>query len=236
MTSRIPSLLNNKDRSAAALPLVARPHTPGPRHGPTTSASVYTAYLDPEKHIVAAAPDLSQRLGRTSAEICGQSLHELLRPHRPAVLNRYFERMQEGRCSHFTERVVGLGGTEPVFSGELTAIAVHNTVGRLAGIVVQLRLDKETSAQSEANAAPRPRSLLLGKVDAKVLEGIARGASTMQLATRLHLSKQTVEYHIGLMLRKFKAPSRTALVSRAHSMGMLTVGQWPPRVLPEFIK
>ncbi|CAM5653199.1 DNA-binding CsgD family transcriptional regulator OS=Streptomyces albaduncus OX=68172 GN=FHS32_002285 PE=4 SV=1 [Streptomyces griseoloalbus] len=38
------------------------------------------------------------------------------------------------------------------------------------------------------------------------------------------------------MLRKLKAPNRAALVARAHSMGMLTVGQWPPRVLPEFIK
>lgn len=58
----------------------------------------------------------------------------------------------------------------------------------------------------------------------------------MQLAARLYLSRQGVEYHVGLMLRRLKAPNRAALVARAHSMGMLTIGSWPPRVLPEFVK
>ncbi|MEK8146596.1 LuxR C-terminal-related transcriptional regulator [Streptomyces sp. M10(2022)] len=65
---------------------------------------------------------------------------------------------------------------------------------------------------------------------------MAAGASTMQLAAVLYLSRQGIEYHVGLMLRKLKAPNRAALVARAHSMGMLTVGQWPPRVLPECIR
>lgn len=200
------------------------------------NAAVCAAYLDQEKRIVAATPGLSQQLGRSSADICGRLFHELLRPHRPDALDRYFADMLEGRCNQFTERVRGLGGTGRAFSGELTAIAVHDTVGRLAGVVVQLHPDMRGLAQDEPETVPRPRRQLLGAVDAKVLEGIARGASTVQLATRLHLSKQAVEYHIGLMLRRFQAPSRTALVSRAHSMGMLTVGQWPPRVPPEFIK
>ncbi|WP_461029810.1 helix-turn-helix transcriptional regulator [Streptomyces sparsus] len=195
---------------------------------------MYTAHIDPDMHIVAAEPDFFRQFGRTSAETYGRNLYELLHPSSPVVLNRHFNRLSEGRCHRFAERMVGLGGSGRAFSGELTGIAVQNTVGCLAGIVVQVRPDEETAPADEDLIKPRER--LLSKLDAQVLEGVASGASTVQLAARLYLSRQGVEYHVGLMLRKLKAPNRAALVARAHSMGMLTVGQWPPRVLPEFIK
>ncbi|WP_042410819.1 LuxR C-terminal-related transcriptional regulator [Streptacidiphilus carbonis] len=85
-----------------------------------------------------------------------------------------------------------------------------------------------------ADAPPGPP--LLTSLDARILEGIATGASTVQLATRLFLSRQGVEYRVALMLRRLDAPNRAALVSRAHSAGILSVGSWPPRVLPEFVR
>ncbi|MGO4760878.1 LuxR C-terminal-related transcriptional regulator, partial [Streptomyces sp. 2MCAF27] len=54
--------------------------------------------------------------------------------------------------------------------------------------------------------------------------------------SKLYLSRQGIEYHVSSMLRKLKAPNRAALVSRAYSAGMLTVGTWPARVLPDFVK
>lgn len=57
-----------------------------------------------------------------------------------------------------------------------------------------------------------------------------------QLGPRLHHSRQGIEYHAGLMLRRFKVPNGTALVSRAHSLGMPAADKWPPRVLPEHVK
>ena len=56
------------------------------------------------------------------------------------------------------------------------------------------------------------------------------------MAARLYLSRQGVEYHVGLMLRRFKAPNRAALVSRAYSMGVLTVGSWPPKAVLDFVE
>ncbi|MFJ4796073.1 LuxR family transcriptional regulator [Kitasatospora purpeofusca] len=75
---------------------------------------------------------------------------------------------------------------------------------------------------------------LLTAVDVRILEGVAIGTSTARLAASLYLSRQGIEYRIGLMMRHFQAANRPALVSRAHSLGVLSVGAWPPRVLPEF--
>ncbi|MDL5205945.1 LuxR C-terminal-related transcriptional regulator [Streptomyces sp. ALI-76-A] len=211
-------------------------HTQESRALAPSNRRLYTAHIDPHMHIVAAEPDFSRQFGRTSADTCGRNLYELLHPSAPSVLNRHFTRLAEGRSSRFAERMVGLGTAGRVFSGELTGIAVQNTTGNLAGIVVQVRPDTEADSTDLRDVAGHPRERLLSKLDAQVLEGIAAGASTVQLAARLYLSRQGVEYHVGLMLRKLKAPNRAALVARAHSMGMLTVGQWPPRVLPEFIK
>ncbi|QMU70741.1 LuxR C-terminal-related transcriptional regulator [Streptacidiphilus sp. P02-A3a] len=76
----------------------------------------------------------------------------------------------------------------------------------------------------------------LTALGACILEGVASGASTAELAAALYLSRQGVEYHIGLMLRQFKVPNRAALVSRAHSLGVLSVGSWPPRVMADFVE
>nr|ARU08090.1 MlcU [uncultured bacterium] len=76
----------------------------------------------------------------------------------------------------------------------------------------------------------------LSVLSAKVLEGVAAGSSTIQLASELYLSRQGVEYHVNVMLRKFKVPNRVALVSRVYSMGMFDHTAWPPAVLPEYIR
>ncbi|MYR61440.1 LuxR family transcriptional regulator [Streptomyces sp. SID625] len=76
----------------------------------------------------------------------------------------------------------------------------------------------------------------LTPVDARILEGVAVGTPTVRLAASLYLSRQGIEYRIGLLMRQFQAANRSALVSRAHSLGVLSVGAWPPRVLPEFLE
>jgi DNA-binding NarL/FixJ family response regulator len=73
-------------------------------------------------------------------------------------------------------------------------------------------------------------------MDARILEGVAAGVSTVRLADMLYLSRGGVEYHVSALLRKLKVKNRPALVSKAYSMGIFGVGSWPPRVLPEFLK
>lgn len=237
MTTRITDVLPADHRTTTPRAAVGHRYTHSVRPLPPGDRRTYTAHLDPERHIVAAEPDFARQFGRTSADTCGHSLYELLHPSSPTYLDRHFARLSEGRCNRFDERMVGLSGAGRVFSAGLTGIAVHDTGGDLAGIVVQVRPDQEgAGAPGGAEPATHPKERLLSKLDAQVLEGVAAGASTVQLAARLYLSRQGVEYHVGLMLRNLKAPNRAALVARAHSLGMLTVGQWPPRVPPEFIK
>jgi DNA-binding NarL/FixJ family response regulator len=76
---------------------------------------------------------------------------------------------------------------------------------------------------------------VLTYMDARILEGVAMGMTTAQLAAELYLSHQGIAYHIGTMMRKFEVPNRTALASKAFSAGIFRIGHWPPRVLPDYI-
>nr|MDT0659796.1 LuxR C-terminal-related transcriptional regulator [Micromonospora sp. DSM 115978] len=89
--------------------------------------------------------------------------------------------------------------------------------------------------QNTVTSAPQRKIPQLNVRDAAVLEGAASGASSVQLAASLFLSRQGVEYYIGRLLRKFRVPNRTALVGRAYSMGIFESGSWPPKVRREFV-
>ncbi|WP_262702376.1 MULTISPECIES: LuxR C-terminal-related transcriptional regulator [Streptomyces] len=190
------------------------------------------ATLAPDLHVVAGDEDFFRHFGASSAELCGRSLFDLLHPSTPSVLREHFSRLHDGRRTRFTERVLGYHSRGQVFSGKLTGTAIQGRSDRLAAIVVMVKPDAERPEEE-----PTPTSQkLLSPLEARILEGVATGASTVQMAAKLYLSRQGVEYHVGSMLRKMKAPNRAALVSRAYAAGMLTVGTWPARVRPEFIK
>jgi DNA-binding CsgD family transcriptional regulator len=235
MTTQLEPTWHNTNRRTSPLSSLTPNRAPNEVHPHSGGRRTFTAHLDTAMRILAAEPDFALQFGRTPADTCGHDLYDLLHPSSPSVLNRHFTRLLEGRSTRFGERVVGLSSSRRAFSAELMGISVHNTAGQISGIIVQLRPDSTPDAEAEEGGFT-PRERLLSKLDAQVLEGVASGASTVQLAARLYLSRQGVEYHIGIMLRKLKTPNRAALVARAHSLGMLTVGQWPPRVVPEFIK
>ncbi|MFF1282924.1 LuxR C-terminal-related transcriptional regulator [Streptomyces sp. NPDC058299] len=144
-------------------------------------------------------------------------------------LRRRFTDLCEGRADRFTEQVTGRDGSGRTFCADLTATAVVGPDGT-AGLVILL------SRAGDGAGAERRGEQMLSELDARVLEGVASGASTVQLASRLYMSRQGVEYRVGRLLRRFDAPNRPALVARAHGLGMFSLGQWPPRVLPDFVE
>lgn len=191
------------------------------------------ASLDPGLKIEAANADFFRHIARSSTEICGRSIYDVLHPSARNILPKHFTRLSDGHGSRFVERVVAMRGHDRVFSAEITGIAVKGERDDLSGVVVLMSPEDWSAEAAEGPAKPTP---MLTALDARILEGVATGASTVQMASRLFLSRQGVEYHVGLMLRRFKAPNRAALVSRAYSMGVLTVGAWPPRAVPDFVK
>lgn len=78
----------------------------------------------------------------------------------------------------------------------------------------------------------RAQSVAVTDREAVVLELVAMGHSTQEIAAILFVSRQAVAYHIGNLLRKFQAANRAGLTARAYVSGVLSVHHWPPRVQP----
>ncbi|MET9296383.1 LuxR C-terminal-related transcriptional regulator [Streptomyces sp. NPDC003077] len=166
------------------------------------------------------------------------SFYDLVHPGIQGRVRRQFERLTEGQ-SRIAVQMVGIRQpSESTFSAEVTAVATHGHDGRVStvGVVVTPEKPDEPEATCEDSPAVADRVKVLTALDARVLEGVAAGSSTIEMASKLCLSRQGVEYHISSMLRKLRAPNRAALVSRAYAMGVLSIGYWPPKVLPDCIK
>ncbi|OJF16285.1 AceR1 [Couchioplanes caeruleus subsp. caeruleus] len=190
------------------------------------------AHLDRTLAIQHANPEFFRRFGETSASLCGRRFADLIHPSLQAPILRNFSHLLEGKHHRFASRVIALRGDDEPLTGTLTGVAVQGGAPDATGVLVLMRPHAEDVDES----AIVRRKPLLSKIDAKILEGIAAGLSTIPLASRLFLSRQGVEYHVSGLLRKLKVPNRAALVSRAYSMGVLIVGVWPPKVVEDFVK
>ncbi|MBL1097388.1 LuxR C-terminal-related transcriptional regulator [Streptomyces coffeae] len=102
-------------------------------------------------------------------------------------------------------------------------------------------LDPGLTVRQAGDLPPRHTELpchherFLTDPDARIIEGIAVGLSTLTLASRLHFSPKYVDYRISRLMRRLHAPNRTALVARAFSLGMLDATNWPPKVVEDFV-
>ena len=74
------------------------------------------------------------------------------------------------------------------------------------------------------------RAPALTRAECRVLELVASGLSSREIAAILTVSRQTVTYHIGHLLMKLDAKSRTGLVARAYAIGLIPPGDWPPHI------
>ncbi|MFI2378682.1 PAS domain-containing protein [Streptomyces sp. NPDC018964] len=198
-------------------------------HGSPTSV----ACLDPTLTIQQVNQEFDRRFGGPAEELCGRPFCDLVHPSVRQPLMRQFSRVLEGKGHRFATEVITVG-QDTAHTLPMTAMAVRGShVPDVAAILVMMPAADDEGADSGVVV---PRKKLLSEVDARILEGIAAGVSTVPLASRLYLSRQGVEYHVSGLLRKLKVPNRAALVSRAYSMGVLKVGTWPPKVVEDFIK
>ncbi|MFG3051469.1 LuxR C-terminal-related transcriptional regulator [Kitasatospora sp. NPDC048239] len=70
----------------------------------------------------------------------------------------------------------------------------------------------------------------LSEMEARIIESIAAGQRTADIARNIYLSRQGVEFHVSKMLQRLRVPNRPALVAKAYSMGILSAASWPPKV------
>lgn len=158
-------------------------------------------------------------LGRRPADGLGESFPELV-TRGPDHLRDRLNRVAEGWEQRFRGSVTGLGSSG---SDRLTIVAGRM---RAPGTAILLTMLPET-------APPAARAEQLGSVtdiEAKILQGIASGLSSLEMADKYYLSRQGIDYHVARLQRKFKARNRVELVSRAFATGLLDSTAWPPRV------
>jgi DNA-binding CsgD family transcriptional regulator len=181
----------------------------------------HVASVDENFRVVTAESGFCALFGVSGFELRHRSLLDYLHPDFAEGPRRALTALAAGDRREAAEHVVLAvpGGT--AVSAELTAL---RGPGR---IVVAVRRDTGRASRARQTLSP---------LEALVLEGLAAGVPTTELAQRAHLSRQGVEYHVGALVRRFGVPNRTALVAKAHAAGMYTADAWPPRVDPRVLE
>lgn len=218
--------------SAAELGAPVLPLRDGSLQNAMESAGAAFAVVDAGLRIYDHNPALVEQYGDSSVSLIGRNICQLMHPSVEEVLLRQFQRLMERRTSSFVEHMPALWATRSKLSGTVTGTANHGPDGRVESVLLMVS-SEESPAERRTLISP---TRLLSKIHAQILEGVAAGAPTVQLAGRLFLSRQGVEYHVSNMLKQFKVPNRAALVSKSYSMGLFKVGSWPPRVLPDYVR
>lgn len=180
----------------------------------------HVACVDEGFRVVTAEDGFCALFGVSAFELRHRGILDHLHPDFAEEPRRVLTALGTGARLEAAERVVlaGPGGT--AVPAELTALVLAGS----RRIAVAVRRD--------AGRPQRPRQPLLTPLEGLILEGLAAGVPTTELAQRAHLSRQGVEYHVGALVRRFGVPNRTALVAKAHAAGMYTAEAWPPRVDP----
>ncbi len=84
---------------------------------------------------------------------------------------------------------------------------------------VTVRVMRAAAAQSPATTS------LLSRRELDVLQELARGATTADIAAALVISENTVKTHIRRIFKKLDATNRTQAVAKAVAQGILTTDQ-----------
>jgi DNA-binding CsgD family transcriptional regulator len=195
------------------------------------NSSACIAQLNLQLQLTGGNAGFADAFGVPAAALPGRPLIDLVHPSVRDKLARRLMSLASGERSRFTDWVVPYTGSTTT-SVELTGLAVTNDADCVDSLIV---LVQQEQAESAALTTQADLIKPLSRMDARVLEGVAAGMSTIQLAAKLFLSRGGVEYHVSALMKNLKAVNRSELVSRAYSAGLFSVGSWPPRVITDFI-
>ena len=175
------------------------------------------AFLDTRLVISRVSADFAELLDATPHDLVGRDFTSFLDPESRGVVHK--------RCGELLPHTGGFTQQVDVVRGDRRHQRAQVCVYTFRGaFLVTL------------TPAPRTAAIVLAKLDARILEGLAHGDSTELIATRLFLSRQAVSYHVAAMLRTFKVANRASLISKAYCAGVLDSASWPPRVPARFVK
>jgi PAS domain S-box-containing protein len=141
-------------------------------------------------------------------DVRGKQLTSVVAPEEKRRAREIFYRNLTGPPEGSDNKGVVLGASGERVGVELSAVPLKQG-GHVIGVFGQVtHVDKGESPAPPASLTPR---------QAEVLELLAHGRSTAQIAEELHLSTETVRNHIRGVLRALGAHSRIEAVFLAHS-------------------
>ncbi len=200
---------------------------------PSAATTLGMAHLDAGLRVVTVNDALCEQLGLSSAEVRGESLSRFFHPTARKNLRKHFSQLLADPHGGFSIPMTLVdangGDNDCLVTGLALDSVIHSNCTSCTAIAL---IAPDAPHSPPLSLAPAPTALT--EVPARILEGVASGLSTQQLASRLGLSSHGVEYHISGMLRKLKAPSRSALVARAYALNIFLPNCWPPRVRPQY--
>ncbi|WP_394617251.1 LuxR C-terminal-related transcriptional regulator [Lentzea sp. JNUCC 0626] len=182
------------------------------------------AHLDTSLRFVAVDPLFRRDFG---SSVLGGAFSSVVHPGFAAQLCERLDDLTAGRVNNVVQHAVMLRRDRTSVIVEMTAHVAR--VRGTACVVLSVR-PEQAGRLSEAL-----RSVQLSEISASILERVAAGVSTAEMAKSLCLSRHGVDYHVALLVRKLGASNRTGLVAMAYSAGVLLAGQWPPKVNPDLV-
>ena len=170
-------------------------------------------------HVNAAA---EQAAGKSNAELLGRLYTELLPPEvRDHVRAQFRRAAEDGEPTDFETAFVDAGG----HLGGVRAQQLPLRDGEeIVGVLI-LAFDVRGAPPApvlirQPHLTPRQRD---------VLELIAEGFSTAEIASRLVVSSETVRNHLRNAFRELSAHSRVEAIATAQRLGLLAAPVLPPQ-------
>lgn len=98
---------------------------------------------------------------------------------------------------------------------------VVDTIVKVAAGEVAVNAELAGSMLKEARGELPPEKQIITQREAEILQHIAEGCSTAEVAERLFISSKTVKNHLVAVFQKLDASDRTQAVIRAVKMGIV---------------
>jgi DNA-binding CsgD family transcriptional regulator len=225
--STLPKATILEQRPESVVAKSGDPSAPEPPSALTSTIGI--VHLDTALRVVEANDAFCEQFGLVDAEVTGEPLARFFHPTAAASLEEHFSQLVDGRCGDLSIRLTPTGGNHTDRDCLVTGLTLNT-------VLHDCRTECAVIALIVPDAVHGPTLTpvtTLAEVPGRILEGVAAGLSTQQLASRLGLSSHGVEYHISAMLKKLQAPTRSALVARAYALNILVPHCWPPRVRPQ---
>jgi PAS domain S-box-containing protein len=176
--------------------------------------------LSPDGRVGEAGTAVAELLRVPLGDLIGSPADSLLArtPERRA-LHRIWDDLVGGRRRSARTSAVLVDGDNWQRRAEVHLSSVCRTSARVSGVWAVL-------THLGLRHAPQPP---LTATQVRILALLAAGCSNADIAGTLHLSRQTVDYHLSRLRDLLGAATRPALVARAYVLGILSPRAWPPR-------